>query len=195
MFLALAASAVAQKVIIASPKENAKATAGGTLLVDISRPVRSPSSHSVSPTSIQAISHLLLLQASDTPSTDVAVIIGLQSCGADGNCDAVAANYARVLYHGPFTPKHIEGHSDVSHNYTVRIPQNTAAGKALLQVAHFFYAGVREAVLCMRDAVVILKRASEGCPPTPDGDSPYGHPDHALRILLMGKGVIATGRF
>ncbi|PIL22922.1 hypothetical protein GSI_15618 [Ganoderma sinense ZZ0214-1] len=117
VFLVLAASAVAQKVIIASPTENAEVTAGGTLLVEIDRP------------------------AAETPSTDVAVIIGLQSCGADGNCDAVAANYARVLYHGPFTPKQVEGHTDVSHNYTVRIPQNTTAGKALLQVAHFFYAG------------------------------------------------------
>ncbi|KAI1794791.1 hypothetical protein LXA43DRAFT_86921 [Ganoderma leucocontextum] len=117
VFLALAASAVAQKVIIASPTENAEVTAGGTLLVEIDRP------------------------ASETHSTDVAVIIGLQSCGGDGDCDAVAANYARVLFHGPFTPKHVEGHTDVSHNFTVRIPQNTAVGKALLQVAHFFYVG------------------------------------------------------
>ncbi len=40
VFLALAASAAAQKVTIASPTENAEVTAGGTLLVEIDRPVR-----------------------------------------------------------------------------------------------------------------------------------------------------------
>ncbi|TBU61823.1 hypothetical protein BD310DRAFT_946272 [Dichomitus squalens] len=117
VFLALAASAVGQKVTIASPAANTEVKAGGNLLVEIDRP------------------------DTQTPSTDVAIMIGLQPCGAAGDCDAVAANYARVLFHGPYTPKPVEGHADISHNYTVKIPRNTAAGRALLQVAHFFYMG------------------------------------------------------
>ena len=39
VFLALAASAVAQKVTIASPSANAEVKAGGNLLVEIDRPV------------------------------------------------------------------------------------------------------------------------------------------------------------
>ena len=74
------------------------------------------------------------------------MIIGLQPCRHDGNCDAIKSNYARVLYHGPFTPKPAPGHTDLSHNYTVKIPQNTTEGKALLQVAHFYYAGVSTSV-------------------------------------------------
>ncbi|RPD77398.1 hypothetical protein L226DRAFT_321484 [Lentinus tigrinus ALCF2SS1-7] len=115
---ALVATAIAQKVIIASPAANTAVKAGSNVVVAIDRP------------------------ASETRSTDVAVIIGLQPCRKDGNCDAVASNYARVLYHGPFTPKPVDGHSDPSHNYTVKIPQNTTDGKALLQVAHFYYAGI-----------------------------------------------------
>ncbi|KAI0769937.1 hypothetical protein C8Q74DRAFT_1218430 [Fomes fomentarius] len=119
VFLALVASAAARNVDIASPKANEEVKAGENLVVSISP---SPSN--------------------GTRSTDVAVIIGLQACGKEGNCDAVAKDYGRVLYHGPYNPKQGHGHEGGSHNYTVRIPENTAAGKALLQVAHFFYAGV-----------------------------------------------------
>ena len=160
VFLALAASAIAQKVTIASPSANAEVKAGGNLLVEIDRPVCMSNM-------ILSCSDLLtfsfLLKDTQTPSTDVAVIIGLQPCGPAGDCDAVAANYARVLFHGPYTPKPVDGHASISHNYTVKIPQNTAAGKALLQVAHLFYMGVREilSLVCSRAHCFRMKAGNQ----------------------------------
>lgn len=121
--------------------------------------------------------------SSGTRSTDVAVIIGLQACGKDGNCDAVAKDYGRVLYHGPYNPKQGHGHEGGAHNYTVRIPENTAAGKALLQVAHFFYAGVRVSyTLCALSEPerVTVTLHVLGPQSSQDGDSPHCSSDHSM---------------
>ena len=88
---------------------------------------------------------MLSKQDSLTGSQEVAVAIGIQSCG--GSCEGVntSENIGRSLYSGPFTPT-LVGHerADLAQNFTVQLPDNIQTGPAVLAVAHFALIIVRK---------------------------------------------------
>ncbi|KAI0357329.1 hypothetical protein OH77DRAFT_1422167 [Trametes cingulata] len=116
---ALAATAVAQQVIIAAPPAQATLFPGESVVVDIDR------------------------VPSLTGSQDVAVAIGIQTCVGrtpSGTCDGVdtGGDIGTPLFSGPYNPQPVgHGHSDLFQNYTVTIPDFLPAGPAVLTVAHF----------------------------------------------------------
>nr|VWO96028.1 CP2 domain-containing protein [Ganoderma boninense] len=114
--LALVASAYAQGIKIAAPAANSHIVMTKTVLID--------NSH--------------------TPSTDVAVLIGLRSCGPSGDCDAIADSGAlgTVLYKGMYEPISRTSGGSMYQNYTVAVPDGFGTGSALLSVAHFYAGGV-----------------------------------------------------
>ncbi|KAI0357328.1 hypothetical protein OH77DRAFT_1519273 [Trametes cingulata] len=111
---ALAASAVAQNVIIrvAAPPAQATLFPGESVVPSL------------------------------TGSQDVAVVIGIQSCvgrAPAGTCDGVitSGNIGTPLFSGLYSPQPVgHGHSDLFQNYTVTIPDSLPAGAAVLAVAH-----------------------------------------------------------
>ena len=82
-------------------------------------------------------------QNSQTPSTDVAVLIGLRSC-PNNDCDSIADSSAlgTILYGGTYSPISRTGGGALYANYTVSIPDTVGTGNALLSVAHFYAGGV-----------------------------------------------------
>ncbi|PIL22939.1 hypothetical protein GSI_15635 [Ganoderma sinense ZZ0214-1] len=117
--LALVASAYTQGIKIAAPAANSHVVASQTVLVDVERP------------------------NSQTPSTDVAVLIGLRSCAPSGDCAALAdsGTLGTILYKGVYDPIERTG-GGMYQNYTVVVPGGVGAGSALLSVAHFYAGGV-----------------------------------------------------
>ncbi|KAM5538615.1 hypothetical protein V8D89_007644 [Ganoderma adspersum] len=118
--LALVSSVYAQGIRIAAPAENSHIVATKSVLVEVER----PNGH--------------------TPSTDVAVIIGLRSCEPSGDCDAIAESGAlgTILHKGTYDPILRTGGGSMYQNYTVAVPDTVGTGSALLSVAHFYAGGV-----------------------------------------------------
>ena len=87
------------------------------------------------------------LQNGHTPSTDVAVIIGLRSCAPSGDCDAIAdsGTLGTILYKGTYDPILRTGGGSMYQNFTVAVPDTVGTGSALLSVAHFYAGGVSAA--------------------------------------------------
>ncbi|EJF56660.1 hypothetical protein DICSQDRAFT_174704 [Dichomitus squalens LYAD-421 SS1] len=117
--LALLAYAYAQSVKIAAPAANSHITTTENVVIEVERP------------------------NSQTPSRDVAVLIGLRSC-PNGDCDSVADSSAlgTILYGGAYSPIPRTGGGAMYENYTVLIPDSVGTGSALLSVAHFYAGGV-----------------------------------------------------
>ncbi|KAI1794786.1 hypothetical protein LXA43DRAFT_1058812 [Ganoderma leucocontextum] len=120
-FLALLASAYAQGIKIAAPAENSHVVATKRVLVEVERP------------------------NSQTPSADVAVIIGLRSCAPSGDCDAIAESgtLGTILHKGTYDPISRTGGGGMYQNYTVLVPDTLGTGSALLSVAHFYAGGLQ----------------------------------------------------
>ena len=141
--LALVAAAYAQGIRIAAPAANSHLVATKDVLVDVERPVspRSPlySHHNT---------YDSRLQNGHTPSTDVAVIIGLRSCAPSGDCDTIAdsGTLGTILYRGTYDPILRTGGGSMYQNYTVAVPDTVGTGSALLSVAHFYAGGVSAAL-------------------------------------------------
>ncbi|KAI9057493.1 hypothetical protein FKP32DRAFT_1598225 [Trametes sanguinea] len=116
---ALVASAVAQKVIIASPPPLWTLHPGQSFVVDVDH------------------------TPSLTPSQDVAVAIGIQSCSGNGQAvtcppNISSGNIGTPLFRGIYNPQLLgNGHTDLVQNYTVTVPSGISSGPALLSVAHF----------------------------------------------------------
>ncbi|KAI0333489.1 hypothetical protein GY45DRAFT_1319440 [Cubamyces sp. BRFM 1775] len=112
------AAAFAQSVTILSPTVNTTLSPGDSFVVDVDKP------------------------DSLSPSYDVAVAIGLQSCGA-APCAALASAgiLGTILFDGEYKPQLRPNSSDVFQNYTVQVPSTMESGPALLTVARFYLLG------------------------------------------------------
>ena len=151
--LALVASAYAQGIRIAAPAENSHLVATKNVLVDVERPVRPRSSLYSHHNTYDS-----RLQNGHTPSTDVAVIIGLRSCAPSGDCDAIAdsGTLGTILYKGTYDPILRTGGGSMYQNFTVAVPDTVGAGSALLSVAHLYAGGVSAAPFWVpRDALLM----------------------------------------
>ncbi|KAF7304334.1 hypothetical protein HMN09_00835200 [Mycena chlorophos] len=126
-FSALAvSSAYAQGIRIGAPVDGATVSAGSTLVVDIDRP------------------------NTLTPSTEIAIVIGLSSCASSTGCPAPEDSMGTALYNGPFDPQYQDDGASPNYphqNFTVTIPANTEKGQAQLNVAHFALVGAVQYVL------------------------------------------------
>lgn len=70
----------------------------------------------------------------------MSIAIGLQSCAS--HCYPASEALGVVLYNGPFQPVYHEYYLPQYQNFTVTIPEGTAAGRAVLGVAHATLIGV-----------------------------------------------------
>ncbi|KAH9945901.1 uncharacterized protein BXZ73DRAFT_95418 [Epithele typhae] len=115
---ALVASSVAQSVLIRSPAPNETVSPNQTFVVEVDKP------------------------NSLSPSMDISVAIGMESCNAAG-CEAVsqAQMLGNVLFAGGFDPVLKPGTGDLFQNFTVQVPATMPSGQAMLTVAHFYLLG------------------------------------------------------
>ncbi|EIN13077.1 hypothetical protein PUNSTDRAFT_98137 [Punctularia strigosozonata HHB-11173 SS5] len=83
-----------------------------------------------------------------TGSTEVAVVIGLRSCGTQPSCDAVSAqeDIGSILYNGPYNPVFTlddpaTRFKPPHQNFTVTVPPAEISGLAVLSVTHLSLVG------------------------------------------------------
>ncbi|KAI0372902.1 hypothetical protein BV20DRAFT_1050328 [Pilatotrama ljubarskyi] len=116
--LSLVALAFAQSVTILSPAPGTTLSAGESFVVDIDK------------------------ADSLSPSYDVSVAIGLQSCG-ETPCSQLASAgiLGNVLHAGDFTPQLRPNSSHLFQNYSVQVPSTMQTGPAVLTVGHFYLLG------------------------------------------------------
>ncbi|KAI9057902.1 hypothetical protein FKP32DRAFT_1681133 [Trametes sanguinea] len=118
--LSLTAVALAQRVKIVSPAINTVLSPGDSFVVDVDK------------------------ADSLSPSYDVSVAIGMESCGMEpAGCAPIttAQILGNVLFSGDFSPQLRPNGSDVFQNYTVQVPPSMPAGPAVLSLAHFYLLG------------------------------------------------------
>ncbi|KAL7283590.1 hypothetical protein ACG7TL_003025 [Trametes sanguinea] len=118
--LSLAGVALAQRVKIVSPAIGTVLSPGDSFVVDVDK--------------------------ADTlsPSYDVSVAIGMESCGTEpAGCAPIttAQILGNVLFSGDFSPQLRPNSSDVFQNYTVQVPASIPSGPAVLTLAHFYLLG------------------------------------------------------
>ncbi|KAF8878441.1 hypothetical protein BD779DRAFT_1474796 [Infundibulicybe gibba] len=109
----------AQNVAIGFPADGAAVTAGTNVTVEIDRP------------------------NSLSGSTEVAVVIGLQSCPTT-DCASPSSILGTILYNGPYSPAFqpgAPGFKPPHQNFTVLIPSTAQKGRARLGVAHMSLIG------------------------------------------------------
>ncbi|KAF9072346.1 hypothetical protein BDP27DRAFT_1382179 [Rhodocollybia butyracea] len=111
--LALTSASVAQNVAVGSPADGTSVPAGSNMTVRIDRP------------------------DSLSASEEVAVVMGLWSCGANP-CPGPANVMGTILYNGPFNPQFSTPQNALPphQNFTVAIPASFPKGPAQLGVAH-----------------------------------------------------------
>ncbi|KAI0362389.1 hypothetical protein OH77DRAFT_1416647 [Trametes cingulata] len=132
--LSFAAAAFAQSVTILSPAPGTILSPGSTFVVDVDKP--------------------------DTlsPSYDVSVAIGLESCG-ETPCSQLASAgiLGTVIHAGDYTPQLRPNSSHLFQNFTVQVPSAMQTGPAVLTVGHFYLlgAGASPAVETINTTVVI----------------------------------------
>jgi len=117
---ALIASAIAQRVFINSPADGSTIKAGKDLTVEVVRP------------------------DSLTGSTEVAIVISIVPCNADGSCPDPSQRLGTTLYNGSYHPEfptHPTPLNAPEQNFTVTVPSSLAGDKALLSVVHLSLVG------------------------------------------------------
>ena len=87
---------------------------------------------------------MFVVQPSLAGSTDVAVAIGIRTCGvtaAPTTCEGIVTtnNIGTPLFQGLYEPVLVPGssRSDLVQNFTVTIPEDFPLGSAVISVAHF----------------------------------------------------------
>ena len=112
-----AGAAVAQNVAIAHPPDGATMTGGQNFTVQLNKP------------------------NSLSPSKDIAVVIGINSC-YEGRCPDPSEAIGYVLYSGPFNPTQSNDPAlPPNQNFTVQIPPSYQGGQYQLSCAHFSLIG------------------------------------------------------
>ncbi|KAL4931786.1 uncharacterized protein BDV17DRAFT_255322 [Aspergillus undulatus] len=107
----LAATALAQNVFVNLPNGK-EIEAGSDVTVQVTRP------------------------NSLTGSTEIGIAIGIQSC-PDHPCIDDDSSLGVELYTGSFSPAYHDTGANIPYeNFTVTIPEDTAAGRAVVGVAH-----------------------------------------------------------
>ncbi|VDB91970.1 unnamed protein product [Peniophora sp. CBMAI 1063] len=115
----LFASAYAQGITIGSPTTGSTISTGD-VVVEVVRP------------------------DSLTGSTEVAIVISIEPCNADGTCIDPAERLGTTLYNGPYNPQFPTTPTPLDQpeqNFTVSIPDSLAGQKALLSVVHLSLVG------------------------------------------------------
>ncbi|KAI1794789.1 hypothetical protein LXA43DRAFT_86903 [Ganoderma leucocontextum] len=122
--VAFAASALAQRVHISSPKNLAEVKAGSKITVELDRP------------------------NSLTASTEVAIAIGLWPCGGPkGTSKCASTDVSKVLgdvvYHGAYKPEYNSKTPSKSPHQTfeITVPKSFSSGQVSLGVAHLSLVG------------------------------------------------------
>ncbi|KAJ3551484.1 hypothetical protein NM688_g4678 [Phlebia brevispora] len=121
---ALVGSAFAQSAFIEAPAPGTDVTPGSNVTVTVWKP------------------------DSLTGSTDIAIVLSLQSCvgiAPAGTCDGFDASQdlGTILHYGPFDPEVEPPISLGFHeNYTVTIPSSTPKGAAALLLTHLVLVGL-----------------------------------------------------
>ncbi|KAI0636731.1 hypothetical protein C8Q77DRAFT_1215680 [Trametes polyzona] len=117
--IALAASALGQSIAILSPPAGATLSPGSTFIVDVDK------------------------ADSLSPSQDVSVAIGLESC-TQASCDTLASSgiLGNIVFTGDYSPQLRPNSTHVFQNYSVQVPSTLQAGPAVLSIAHFYLLGV-----------------------------------------------------
>ncbi|KAJ7062040.1 hypothetical protein C8F01DRAFT_122908 [Mycena amicta] len=139
---ALVGAAVAQGVLIGAPAPGSTVSAGSSIVVEIDRP------------------------DTLTPSIEVAIVIGFQSCinsnigFPDGVCPSPDDSMGTILYNGPYDPQ-FQDDGTVNHfphqNFTVTIPPSAPNGTAQLNVAHVALVGaVKFPLLQTRNITLVV---------------------------------------
>ncbi|KAH9949818.1 hypothetical protein B0H21DRAFT_726143 [Amylocystis lapponica] len=121
----LAASTFAQNIAIGAPAEFTNITAGSNITVQVNKPV------------------------AQQASTDVAIVIALDTCVGHPNDECASYDVTQVLgpilYKGPFSPEehNVEGQpwNPPYQNFTVTVPSTMRSGQASLTVSHFVLIG------------------------------------------------------
>ncbi|KAH7910752.1 hypothetical protein BJ138DRAFT_1152219 [Hygrophoropsis aurantiaca] len=111
-----AALALAQGAQIGYPPQGTSVAPGSSLTVQVERP------------------------STLTPSEEVAVAIGIQSCATDA-CTSPTEGMGQILYNGAFAPAYHEPGTPPYQNFTVQIPSTLADGTALIGVTHVALVG------------------------------------------------------
>ncbi|KAJ5104533.1 hypothetical protein NUU61_001880 [Penicillium alfredii] len=70
-----------------------------------------------------------------SPSQEMAVAIGIASCGKKG-CNVASDVLGTVVYNGKFKPEYHESGLPPYQNFTVKVPDSLAQGRAQVNVAH-----------------------------------------------------------
>ncbi|KIK68468.1 hypothetical protein GYMLUDRAFT_35890 [Collybiopsis luxurians FD-317 M1] len=121
-----ATSVLSQSAFIGAPADMTKVAAGSNFTAMIERP------------------------DSLTASSEVALVIGLLSCGS-APCPTPAQTLGTVLYNGPFDPEFrtVPGTPNLPpyQNFTLTVPSNFAKGNAQLGVVHVALVGLSETPL------------------------------------------------
>ncbi|KAJ5155196.1 hypothetical protein N7492_007999 [Penicillium capsulatum] len=107
---AFAGMALAQSAGLGLPTEGQEIAAGSQVVVQVQRP------------------------NSPTPSKEMAVAIGIAPCSSNG-CQSSSDVLGTIMYNGPFSPAYHDS-SPPYENFTVKIPDDLAEGKAKLNIAH-----------------------------------------------------------
>ncbi|KAF9465550.1 hypothetical protein BDZ94DRAFT_323388 [Collybia nuda] len=119
----LSTAAFAQSVRIGNPPNGTSVHAGSNVLMEIDRP------------------------DTLTGSTEIAIIIGFQSC-ATMPCHAPSDGLGTILYNGGYKPEFQPGSSKPPHqNFTVTIPASAPQGPGLLGVSHVALVGAGQTVI------------------------------------------------
>ncbi|KAF5379412.1 hypothetical protein D9615_006538 [Tricholomella constricta] len=110
----LLAAVSAQRVSIGYPQDGASVKSGDSITVEVDRP------------------------NTLSGSTEVAIVIGLQSCPTIP-CHSVEDGMGFILYNGGYNPQYHQnapGFKPPHQNFTVSIPSTAQKGKAQLGVTH-----------------------------------------------------------
>ncbi|EGN95162.1 hypothetical protein SERLA73DRAFT_171014 [Serpula lacrymans var. lacrymans S7.3] len=106
-----AGAAFAQNIAIANPVQGASVAPGSDLIVQLERP------------------------NSQSPSEEVAVVIGIQSCSSQP-CAAPADIFGQMLYNGAYDPVTHEPQLPNYQNISVKIPASLPKGTAQINILH-----------------------------------------------------------
>jgi len=159
ILLALASTVAAQSASIGTPVADSSVAAGTNVTIMIVKP------------------------NSQSPSTDVAIVIGVLPC-SNGACPS--SELGTILYTGPFNPTYATppGSLPPHQNFSVQVPSDFAAGSAQIGVAHLYLVGaVPSPVLETFNTTVQVMTST-------DGSSASGSSTSRRSMRIMGNQML-----
>ena len=135
--LALAASAVAQTVSIATPMAGQTFSKGQSVEVQVVEPVRLTVF-----VGLKSIGLPLNQQIAQQAVTEIGIAITLHPC-SQSPCENADDSLGTVLYTGPYNPQRTSPTTQPVQGFSVVIPTSFESGPALISVVHSSLVGVR----------------------------------------------------